>query len=161
MSASDYAQNGTCLDPAHNSQYNEYIDSLEARIVTLEVGLQTGVETYDPDYYSELGVVAGGATVAAGSTFPAIAGKLILQPGATFTWAKITNTAAEIGDTVEVFYEGRRVATPNNPASRILSAAGPGATGTNVLNAGEIEVAMNSSNTDGTFVHWKITRKGS
>lgn len=135
------------------------LSALIQRITDLEAGKTTSVETVDPDYFSDLGQIVGGTSVAAGSTFPAIAGRVIPLPGAT-TWIKITGTDAQAGDSVLITYEGRRTAAPLNPAARITAAAGPGAPGTNALAAGEIELTLSGSNSDLNYVTWKLIRKG-
>ena len=106
--------------------------------------------------YSDLGVVAGGSTVAAGSALPAVAGRLILHPGTN--WVKITGTAAEAGDLVVVEFEGLRSTFPLNPAQRRKAGAGPGASGSNPLALGEIEVTISGSNADANYVHWFLVR---
>jgi len=82
---------------------------------------------------------------------------VIPQPGAT-TWIRISGTDAKIGDGVAVEFEGLRVNFDTNPAQRELSAAGPGALGVNPIPEGEIEIALNGTNIDGTRVRWRLVR---
>jgi hypothetical protein len=161
MSTSDFTTPGTCLDDVHNEEFNLYIDTLVNRIAALEATASVGGAVDVPsDRYSTLGQLIGGSTTAAGSVLPAMAGICVPNPTAVANnWVKITGTAAVVGDTVFVQYEGRRTATPTSPASRIDSAAGPGAPGTNVLAAGEIEIALSGPNSDLNRVSWFLLRK--
>lgn len=122
-------------------------------------GGTTSIPRTAPSVYSDLGVVDGGQTVAAGTVAPAIAGRVKpLVNSATPAWIRITGTAAKAGDAVYWTYEGRRTAAPDLPAARIGSAAGPGAPGTNVLADGTIELGLSNIQTDGNYLHWYLRR---
>lgn len=124
-------------------------------------GARTTVPMVAPSVYSDLGDVNGGDTAPAGSPAPAIAGRLTpMVVDASPQWVRISGTAAKVGDSVDAMYEGRRTnLSGDTPATRILTAAGPGAPGFNALPEGTIEIALNGINSDGGYVHWEIRRK--
>ena len=115
---------------------------------------------YDGLRFSDLGAVAGGSTVAAGSALPATHGRIIPNHTAvTDQWVRISGTAARAGDAVYCTFQGRRTASPTNPATRIQAASGPGAPGATILPDGTIEIVISGQNSDENFVAWYIARK--
>ena len=108
---------------------------------------------------STLGVLVGGTTTPAGTARPATRGTCIPLPGGDqVNWVMISGTAAQLGDTVLVTYEGRLVASPNSPAARIVAGAGPGAVGPTVIPAGSILLSLSGTNTDGARLTWVVVK---
>ncbi len=109
--------------------------------------------------YSVIGTTLGGNTVAAGTASLAWGGEIQLQPAAGLAWVLITGVDISAGDQVHVQFTGLRSATPNAPAQRRVSGAGPGASGTNPIGANEVEITIHASNpTD--MVKWWVVRRG-
>ena len=136
---------GLCLSGAHAGDFLEFVDSLEARIITLELAV-AGSQVV----FSTLGVVTGGDTVAAGTVEPATAGVVIIDPGAS-TEIFITGVDVEPGDAVFHTFSGSPVSFPTNPANRRDSGR--------VVSSGVIGLALSSTNPDLSYSSWLVIKK--